>query len=514
MLVAAVAALWLIFRDGVAYMMLDWREEEYSYAYLIPPIAAWLIWQRRGRLLEVGAAPSWWGAPLVLASVALAAFGELATLYVVIQYAFIVAIFGMAFSLVGSRGLTVLAGPLFYLFFIVPLPDFLYQGLSARLQLISSALGVAFIRLFGLPVFLEGNVIDLGAYQLQVAEACSGLRYLFPLLSFGYLCAMLYKGPWWHKLVLLVSTLPITILVNSVRIGLVGVLVNAGGIEQAEGFMHLFEGWVIFLVAVALLFAEMWFLARLSGRRGRLADLLNLDEVWPKKEASPALSLPRAPAPVLLSCLVLLLGAAGALALPARPEIVPAAKRLALFSLNLDDWQGRPIALERFYIEALRFDDYVLADYARAGEGAPVNFYLAYYGSQRKGASVHSPRTCIPGGGWEVAALSRAVVDTSPVGISTAGQRNRLSVNRVIIARGEEKQLVYYWFDQRGRQMTNEYVVKLMLAWDALTRRRTDGALVRIVTPLRAGEDLAAADQRLQDFLRAAYPEVRAFVPA
>ncbi len=511
----AAAALWLIFGDGLTYMVLDWGQDEYSYAYLVPPIAAWLIWQRRTRLVEAGAAPSWWGAPLVLAGIVLAIFGDLATLYVVIQYAFIIAVFGVALTLVGWRGLAILAAPLFYLFFMVPLPDFLYQGLSARLQLISSDLGVAFIRLFGLPVFLEGNVIDLGLYQLQVAEACSGLRYLFPLLSFGYLCALLYKGPWWHKVVLLLSTLPITILVNSVRIGLVGLLVNFGGIEQAEGFMHLFEGWIIFLAAVAILFGEMWLLARLSGRRGGVADLLDLDEFWPKKRMVAALPRLRpAASPVVLSCFVLLLGAAGALALPARPEIVPPARNLALFSLALDDWHGLPIALERLYIEALRFDDYVLADFSRPGANAPVNFYLAYYGSQRKGASVHSPRTCIPGGGWEVAKISRIVVDTSPAGISTAAGRRELGVNRVIIARGAEKQLVYYWFDQRGRQMTNEYVVKLMLAWDALTRRRTDGALVRVVTPVRPGEDLAAADQRLQDFLRAAYPEVRAFVPA
>jgi exosortase D (VPLPA-CTERM-specific) len=511
LLLVAAAALWLIFGDGLTYMVLDWGLEEYSYAYLVPPIAAWLIWQRRGRLVEAGAGPSWWGAPVVAAAVGLGAFGELATLYVVIQYAFVLAVIGVALTLLGWRGLRVIWAPLFYLFFIIPLPGFLYQGLSAQLQLISSALGVAFIRLFGLSVFLEGNIIDLGTYQLQVAEACSGLRYLFPLLSFGYLCAMLYNGPWWHKVVLLLSTLPITILVNSLRIGFVGILVHGWGIEQAEGFMHLFEGWIIFLAAVAILFGEMWLLARLSGRRGRLADLLDLDEIWPKAIKAPALGLAR---PVLLSCFVLLLGAAGALALPARPEIVPSARNLALFSLALDEWHGLPIALERHYIEALRFDDYVLADYSRTNDRAPVNFYLAYYGSQRKGASVHSPRTCIPGGGWEVASLSRIVVDTSPAGISTAAGRRELGVNRVIIARGAEKQLVYYWFDQRGRQMTNEYVVKLMLAWDALTRRRTDGALVRVVTPVRPGEDLAAADERLQDFLRAAYPEVRAFVPA
>ena len=137
-----------------------------------------------------------------------------------------------------------------YLFFMLPLPQVLYLPLSLKLQTISSELGVALISLFGVPVFLEGNVIDLGSYQLQVAEACSGLRYLFPLMSFGFLFAVLYRGPTWHKLVLFFSTIPITILMNSVRIAIVGMLVSFFGTEQAEGFLHFFEGWVIFIVCI------------------------------------------------------------------------------------------------------------------------------------------------------------------------------------------------------------------------------------------------------------------------
>ena len=102
-----------------------------------------------------------------------------------------------------------------------------------------------------MPVFLEGNVIDLGVYKLQVAEACSGLRYLFPIMSFSYVFAVLYRGPVWHKIVLLLSAVPIAVLMNSFRIGVIGVLVDRYGIGQAEGFLHFFEGWIIFLSAAS-----------------------------------------------------------------------------------------------------------------------------------------------------------------------------------------------------------------------------------------------------------------------
>lgn len=511
----AIACLAVVFHNGVAPMVDSWGADEYSYAYLIPPITAWLLWQRRAELSAANPGPSWWGVLVLAAGLTLALFGELSTIYTVIQYGLIVCIYGIALTLTGWRGMRIMWAPLLYLVFMVPLPNFLYQGLSGHLQLISSQLGTSVIRFFGLPVFLEGNVIDLGVYKLQVVEACNGLRYLFPLLSFGYLCSLLYKGPWWHKVILMLSTLPITVAVNSFRIGMTGILVNYWGIEQAEGFLHLFEGWIIFLAAVAILFAEMWLLARVTGRGGSLADLLNVDALWPQRRPQPA-SGQRPPVParrwlsgsVLTAAALLVFAALAGVAAPARTEFIPDRPRdFATFPMGLGDWQGHEQQMEQIYVDALKFDDYLLADYWRKGTPGGVNLYVAYYNSQRKGASVHSPRSCIPGGGWEI---SRLETVTLP-GAAPSGAD--LHVNKVIISRGSERQLVYYWFDQRGRQMTNEYYVKLMLFWDALTRHRTDGALVRLVTPLRTEESVADAEKRLQDFVQAAYPQVSSRIP-
>ena len=141
-----------------------------------------------------------------------------------------------------------------HLVFMLPLPQFLYWQVSTALQVVSSEVGVALVRAIGVPVFLEGNIIDLGVYKLQVAEACSGLRYLFPIMSFTYVFAVLYRGPVWHRLVLLLAAVPLAVLMNSLRIGAIGILVDRFGIGQAEGFLHVFEGWVIFLACIAILF--------------------------------------------------------------------------------------------------------------------------------------------------------------------------------------------------------------------------------------------------------------------
>ena len=130
------------------------------------------------------------------------------------------------------------------------------------------------IRAFNIPVFLEGNIIDLGGYRLQVVEACSGLNYLFPLMSLGFIIAYFYQAAFWKRLFIVLVTIPITVLMNSIRITLVGVSVNYGGISLAEGILHDFEGWIIFILSVAILFVIIWLFEQ-SNKNTRLISIFS-----------------------------------------------------------------------------------------------------------------------------------------------------------------------------------------------------------------------------------------------
>ena len=174
--------------------------------------------------------------------------------------------------------------------------------------------------------------------------------------------------------------------------------------------------------------------------------------------------------------------------------------------MQVGEWRGVSEQLENIYVDALKFDDYLIGQFDTAS-GESVQLYTAYYGSQRKGASVHSPRSCIPGGGWEIQSLTQRAIP----GVEVNGQP--LRVNRVRIQMGQQNQLVYYWFRQRGRVLTNEYLVKWYLFWDALTRQRTDGSLVRLVTYVPAGADIDAADARLMKFARELSPMLGPYIP-
>lgn len=495
-LVALVA-----FNQSLLELLRRWNvQEEYSHGYLIPFISAWLLWTRRDALLASVGRPSWIGPALILLAGVMHVIGKLSALFMLSQLGFIIALLGVTLGLGGYSLLKLTFIPTIFLIFSIPLPYVVDAALSFQLQLISSQLGVFFIRLFQIPVYLEGNVIDLGAYKLQVVDACSGLRYLYPLLSLGFLAAYLFQAPLWQRAFVFLSAIPITIGMNSLRIGLVGVLVDHWGPQDADGFLHMFEGWIIFIACAVLLIGEMYVLARVTSGNGLFETFY--PPTFTATEQQPGA---RNLAP-LVSCLVLLCASGvAAFFVSTRQELYPDRKLFAAFPTTLGEWHGRPSSLDAATEHGLGLTDYILSDYAKR-DGHTVNLYVAYYASQRTGSSPHSPSVCIPGNGWQITDLERTTYHNNDLSVS-------LPLNRVIIARGSQKQLVYYWFEERGMKIANEYWSKLYLLRDAILKNRTDGALVRLTTPIYPGETEGDADKRLQDFTQTAVPNLAGYLP-
>jgi EpsI family protein len=541
LLIALAAGLaGIAFSGALRELVTRWmRQEEYSHGFIIPLIVIGLLWARRDALRAGIGRPAWSGLLVLLVAALMHVVGLLSSLFLLSQVGFVLALVGIVLAIGGTSLLRVTLLPIVFLLFAIPLPYFLDTVLSLRLQLLSSELGVFFIRLFGVPVYLEGNVIDLGVYKLQVVDACSGLRYLYPLLSLGFLAAYLFQAPLWQRALVFLSTIPITVFMNSFRIGLIGVLVDRWGPQMAEGVLHFFEGWVIFLACAALLALEIWILARLSGKRffqvfyfpkvQAPAAAARRPEVPARSaglegpfEARPAGAAGRAPqgdafaasrsgwarlAPVA-GCLVLLLAmGAAAFAISERAEIVPDRTRFVAFPRSIGAWQGHPSELTADIEQGLGLEDYILSDFVQPKRNGAVNLYVAYYASQRNGYAPHSPMVCIPGGGWLITRFDRTTYADDAIGLS-------MPFNRAVIERSGSRQLVYYWFVQRGRRIANEYWSKWYLLRDAMLLNRTDGALVRLTTPIAAAETEAQAEARLRSFLRELDPVLSAYLPA
>jgi exosortase D (VPLPA-CTERM-specific) len=485
-------------------------QPEYSYGILIPLLSLFLIWRERDQLRGLRLEGSWYGLVMVAFGLGLRLVGEISTMTTIQRYAFLIVLYGLVLALAGPVIFRRIWMALAVLIFMIPLPMFLTDGLSLDLQLLSSAIGVWMIRAVGISVFLQGNVVDLGNYQLEVAEACSGLRYLFPLMTLSFLIAYLFRGAFWKRVVIFLASAPTTVLMNSVRIAVIGVTVDRWGPAMAEGALHEFEGWLVFMLSTAVVLLVAFVLSKVGKTRvPSWRDAFNAPPAPAKAAAStPAESgLQRVPQPLVAATILLAVGVAGDLAIPVRQEILPARATFAEFPTNVGDWSGSREALEPVYADALQLDDYVMADFVDVG-GPPINFYVAYYQSQRSGHRVHSPINCIPGGGWTILNLQKRSLPLSGPDGQTA-----VPVNRAVIELGTQRSLVYYWFQERGRLLTNENVVKWYIFWDALTKNRTDGALVRLVVPIAPGVKEADLDAKLQNFVALVEPRLNNYVP-
>ena len=504
-LLFALVVAFIPFYNVLAGLFDVWNlQPEYSHGVLIPIISVFLIWRERDALTRTAFQGSWLGMAPLLGGVAMWCIAQLSTIYVIGQYAFVLVLYGLVLSLVGPRVFARLKMPLLILLFAIPLPAFFANSLSLRLQLLSSAIGVDVIRLFGISVFLDGNIIDLGPLKLQVVEACSGLRYLFPLMTLAFILAYLFRAATWKRVVLFLASIPVAILLNSLRIGLIGVTVEYWGARMAEGMLHDFEGWVVFMISLGLLLLLAAVLVRIGSPRARLRSSLALDfgPAPPPRSAAENHFRPL-PTAFLAATALTTVAAILAFTLPERVEVKPGRSSFAEFPLQFAGWSGRREPLQPEYQEQLKLDDYLLASFEGAAR-LPVNAWIAYYDSQRNGQATHSPRSCLPGGGWEFTSFGQHDVPIA------AGS---VHVNRAVIAHGSERQMMYYWFQQRGRVISNEYMVKWYMFRDAITRNRTDGALVRLITPIPLGATEEEADRVLSRFTADLSTNLGRYVP-
>lgn len=180
----------------------------------------------------------------------------------------------------------------------------------------------------------------------------------------------------------------------------------------------------------------------------------------------------------------------------------PAHRALQAVPLTLADWHGSDLALTPRIIESAGMDDYANRRYLN-GDGDWLDLYIGYYNSQRTGDLIHSPRNCLPAAGWEQARNGRLKIEMPG--------EPAITVNDFLIVKGREQQVVLYWYQGRGRAIASEYTSKLWMMSDALIRRRSDGALVRIAIHVRDTD--ADARARAVGFVQLLYPRLKEFIP-
>jgi EpsI family protein len=190
-----------------------------------------------------------------------------------------------------------------------------------------------------------------------------------------------------------------------------------------------------------------------------------------------------------------------------KSETTVARAPFAAFPMQLQDWRAtNDPPLSEDILKVLGVDDYLSRIYYRP-DGAAVGLYMGFYSSQRQGDTIHSPLNCLPGAGWEPVQQGRLTIANAD------GAGRDITVNRYVVQKGLERQLVLYWYQSHGRVIASEYTSKFFLINDAIRMNRTDGSLVRVIAPIRIGGDDAPAERLAESFARVLFPTLPAYLP-
>jgi exosortase len=257
--IAALALVTLslgILYAGVATGLVHawYTNDDYSHGFVVAPLCAYFVWERRRRLARLDLRPSLTGLAIVLASLMVLTAGELGAELFLMRVSLIGVLVGSVTFVLGPAHARTLALPFGFALLMIPLPAIVFNAIAFPLQLMASRVAEGTLAALAIPVFREGNVILLATATLEVAEACSGIRSLFSLLTLGIAYGYFTESTAVRRVVLAAATVPIAIVANAFRVAGTGVLAHVAGPAAADGFFHVFAGWLVFMTAVVLLF--------------------------------------------------------------------------------------------------------------------------------------------------------------------------------------------------------------------------------------------------------------------
>ena len=486
-----VAAFFICYGKTISGLSNIWvNDADYSYALAIPFVSGFIIWQRREAIINTPITVSWTGSLLFVFFLIISLYGILGSSPSAVRPAIPLTILTLTLFCFGKKMFRIMAFPLALLIFMIPLPTVFQTRIGVPLQTVSTGVGEFILRLLGVSVFVEGNIIDLGIIQLQVVEACNGLRYILPLLALGVVFVYFFEHIRWKQIVLVLSTIPTAILSNALRIAITGYLAQNYSLTIAEGFFHGFSGWLIFIFALFIMF-NFYLIMRLlfpnnPVQKGSALSLKSQSQVSKPRHHISA---------VFIASGFLLVVGTLSYATAALPQL-RIQNGFTQFPLTVNGWQGRVETLDTKIIELSGAEDAFNGIY-RSQTGDVVSLYIGYRGSPFVESEnfFHSPSVCLPSFGWVTLAISNHEISEVP-------GFDKIVVRKMLIEKMGYRQLVYYWFQTKNRVSSNVNVNRLHLMYHALRKDITHDLFIRPMTPLKPTETVKDATGRLDQFVR------------
>lgn len=470
-------------------LFLQWvgpaHDPNFEHGIFVPLFALFVLWQDREKLKAIPANPSWVGLPLVVLSLVTLVVGVLGAENFLSRVSLLILLAGLILQFRGWTFFRAVLFPWAFLILMIPIPNLIIQQVTFPLQLLASKLATGMLQLVGVPVLRQGNMIVLARLPLDVAEACSGIRSLLTLVTLAIIYGYLMETMIWVRVLLACFAVPIAVVANSFRVFGAGMLVQYWDPDKAEGFYHTFEGWLIFVVALIMLFVVHRIITLIWKSAPEIPRELPLPQKQPEAVV-PA----KTGAPSFAIVALLMLSTAGGLQARSHNEYFPPREPLSSLPEQIDGWTGTDQQIDQQTLDVLGAGEFLVRDYENVTPLQPaINLYIAYFPTQKTGDTIHSPNHCLPGAGW--VPISREMIQLSRADGSS------FPVNRYVVSKAGERQLVLYWFQAHGRVVASEWQAKYYLVADAIRMNRSDGGMVRLMSPMSHGETREAAQARI-----------------
>lgn len=477
-------------------MVKDWYvDENYSHGFLVPFISAYFIWQRWPELKNQITKPDKLGLAVIILGLFQLILGWVATEYFTMRSSLIVLITGISLMFFGRDLVKSLALPIGYLIFMIPIPYIIYDMVAFPLKLFVTKVSVLVLKLVGVIVLREGNILMFPSTSLEVADACSGIRSLISLLALAVAYAFFLQTSNFRRWIIIASAIPIAIATNAMRVIVTGILAQWWGEKAAQGFFHEFAGLAVFAMAMVMLVAVG---AVVKGRSGN-GRKQGSEEVFDHLNISPH-------SPVInrisfsAVCALLL---ASAFYLNMHQNIaVPTNRPFDQFPNQVNSWNMvSETTFSDPVLSVLKPTDYIMRQY-RYSDGKTVNLYIGYHNGAKGSGVIHSPKNCLPGSGWyEV---------STGVYPAMFGARQEKIV-RAVYQKGDTKELFIYWFQMKGKILNNEYALKIGEITNSILYGRKEETFIRVSIPFV--DDEKEAIGRGEQFINDFYPVINEFLP-
>jgi exosortase len=248
-------------------MMEWWTNDDYSHGLLLPFAISYLIYEKRAAWSKLPLRGHWSGLILIALSQVVQFLGFLGAEFFLQRTSFVVLIAGVVLFVCGWEFLKEVSFILLMIVLTIPLPALIFNAVALPLQLLASRFSEMALTMLNIPIYREGNILQLPNLTLSVAEACSGIRSLMSLITLGVMISYFLSGKWWMRAVMIASTIPLAIGANVFRVAATGVLARYYGEKASTGFFHSFSGWVVFVIAFVVLTAELRLMNRFARRQ-------------------------------------------------------------------------------------------------------------------------------------------------------------------------------------------------------------------------------------------------------